>query len=413
MLIRPTHRGLLALGLALLACLALGGRGRAAPAAQLAAPLCFPETGYCTGGRIREVWERGGGLMAFGFPITSLQEELLDGRPVKVQWFERARLELHPDNPPPYDVLVGRLGADLLGQGATVRPLAFTNLPGDCRLFPETGQQVCGDFLWAWHSGGLDLDGDPAIGEGESLALYGLPLTPARTERLADGQPYVVQWFERARFELHPQPDGSRLVLRGLLGRELAPIAVDPPGTPWPDPYAPPAYELPPAYVPPPAAPPDAGALAPQAPARLVIGAIGLDAPIVPVGLNELGDFIVPDHDVGWYTGSAAPGQGENIVLWGHVLPFLHAPHIPAPFARLKELAPGAQVTVIDAAGRAHAYVVTQQIRVTPEQVEYVFNQGRELLTMVSCIGEGIYANGGIVDYTERLITIAEPVVAS
>ncbi|HMQ34239.1 MAG TPA: sortase, partial [Chloroflexaceae bacterium] len=102
-------------------------------------------------------------------------------------------------------------------------------------------------------------------------------------------------------------------------------------------------------------------------------------------------------------------GQGENIVLWGHVLPFLYAPKIPAPFARLKELPPGAAVTLIDAAGQTHGDVITQQVRVTPEQVEYVLNQGRELLTMVSCIGEGIYANGGIVDYTERLITIAEP----
>ncbi|HMQ33379.1 MAG TPA: hypothetical protein PKD53_21790, partial [Chloroflexaceae bacterium] len=237
MLIRLCQRacrlGLLTPGLVLLACLALAGRGVAAPPAQLAAPACFPETGYCTGGRIREVWERGGGLLVFGFPITSLQEEILEGRPVKVQWFERARLELHPDNPYPYDVLVGRVGADLLAKGDAARPLAFTALPGDCRPFPETGQQVCGDFLWAWLYGGLDLDGDLALTESESLALYGLPLAPARTERLADGRPYVVQWFERARFELHPQPDGTALVLRGLLGRELAPLAIDPPGTPW------------------------------------------------------------------------------------------------------------------------------------------------------------------------------------
>jgi hypothetical protein len=401
----PRRLGLIAPALVLLACLVLGGRGVAAPPTQLAAPACFPETGYCTGGRIREVWERGGGLMVFGFPITSLQEEILEGRPVKVQWFERARLELHPDNPYPYDVLVGRVGADLMGKSPGPRAVALTAIPGDCRVFPETGQQICGDFLASWLYGGLDLDGDPALTDGESLALYGLPLTAARTERLADGRPYVVQWFERARFELHPQPDGSSLVLRGLLGRELAPVAVDPPGTPWVDPTLPP----PPVYEPPPP-PPVIADLPPQAPARLVIGAIGLDARAVPVGLDEAGEFIVPDHDVGWYMGSASPGQGENIVFWGHVLPFLSAPGIPPPFARMKELAPGAAVTLIDAAGRTHAYVVVQQVRVTPDQVEYVLNQGRELVTMVSCIGDGVYAGGGIVDYTERLITIAEPV---
>ncbi|NTU79906.1 MAG: class F sortase [Chloroflexales bacterium] len=395
--------GSLVVGTAWLAWLAIGGQVMAAPPPQMAAPACFPETGYCTGGRLYEVWQLGGGLLVFGFPITALQEELIEGRPVQVQWFERARIELHPENLYPYDVLVGRVGADLMGKGAGARAVAATSMPGDCRLFPETGQQVCGEFLSTWLSAGLDLDGDLAVGDLESLALYGLPLTAPRTERLADGKPYVVQWFERARFELHAQPDGTRLVLRGLLGRELAPLAVDPPGTPWVDPYAPP----PAPYVPPPPA-----GLPPQAPARLVIDAIGLDAPTVPVGLNESDEFIVPDHEVGWYMGSASPGQGENIVFWGHILPFLAAPDLPAPFARLSELAPGATVLIVDAAGATHSYAVTQQIRVAPEQIEYVLTQGRELVTLVSCIGEGVYADGGVVDYSERLITIAEPVTA-
>ena len=55
---------------------------------------------------------------------------------------------------------------------------------------------------------------------------------------------------------------------------------------------------------------------------------------------------IVQDHDVGWYNLSAQPGQGDNIVLWGHVLRFSQTPKIPAPFARLKEVKPGA--TVVD-----------------------------------------------------------------
>jgi len=381
------------------------GLGVAAPMPQSAAPICFPETGYCTGGRIRELWERGGGLMVFGFPISSLQQELIEGQPRMVQWFERARVELHPENLPPYDVLVGRVGVELAGASGAVR-FPRTALAGECRFFPETGQSVCGEFLAAWLGGGLDLDGDPAISDAESLALYGLPLSEPRTERLSDGRPYVVQWFERARFELHPEQAAP--VLRGLLGSELAPVVLDPPGTPWAEP-APATGE---AAVLPPA--PDAGAplpptLPPEAPARLVIEAIGLDAATIPVGADESGIFIVPDHEVGWYMQSAVPGQGDNIVLWGHVLPFLAAPQLPAPFARLHELAPGASVQLYDTLGRPHSYVVTQQIRATPDQLGYVFSQGRELLTMISCIGEGVYANGGIVDYSERLITIAEP----
>ena len=65
---------------------------------------CFAETGYCISGRIREFWEQNGGLRVFGYPITPLQTETIEGRSLQVQWFERARLELHPTNRRPYDV---------------------------------------------------------------------------------------------------------------------------------------------------------------------------------------------------------------------------------------------------------------------------------------------------------------------
>jgi hypothetical protein len=34
------------------------------------------------------------------------------GDNVLTQWFERARFEEHPQNAPPYNVLLGRLGAE-------------------------------------------------------------------------------------------------------------------------------------------------------------------------------------------------------------------------------------------------------------------------------------------------------------
>src|SRR5262245_4966058 len=77
---------------------------------------CFPETGFCIEGRIRQFWEQNGGLPVFGFPIGQQSEERIEGRPFQVQWFERNRLELHPENDAPYDVLLGRLGADRLQQ---------------------------------------------------------------------------------------------------------------------------------------------------------------------------------------------------------------------------------------------------------------------------------------------------------
>ena len=146
-----------------------------------------------------------------------------------------------------------------------------------------------------------------------------------------------------------------------------------------------------------------------SAPTRIIIDDIKLDYRPVSVGLDKNLIPIVPDHDVGWYNLSSGPGEGDNIVLWGHVLRFTNAPKIPAPFARIKELTPGASVVLYDSAGKQHRYVVKQQIWVTPDQVEYILPQGKEMITMVSCIGDKVISNGEVIDESHRLITIAEP----
>jgi hypothetical protein len=190
-----------------------------APAAD---ERCFPETGFCIAGRIREFWETQGGLEVFGYPTTPQREEIIEGQPYQVQWFERNRLELHPENPRPYDVLMGRLGADLLElQGRNWRDFATSEPQADCRSFAETGHTVCGEFLSSWQADGLELDGQPGTSMEESLALYGLPLSDAQTETLGDGNEYVVQWFERVRLELHPENEPPYRVLKGLLGNEV------------------------------------------------------------------------------------------------------------------------------------------------------------------------------------------------
>ncbi len=147
-----------------------------------------------------------------------------------------------------------------------------------------------------------------------------------------------------------------------------------------------------------------------RAPRRIVIEDISLDYNPVAVGLDKHKAPIVPDHDVGWYTLSAGPGEGENIVLWGHVLRFTAAPKIPAPFAHLKELQIGAAIVLYDFDGSPHNYVVRQQIWVTPDQVQWILPQGHEMVTLVSCIGDNVISDDGhVADKEHRLITIAEP----
>jgi hypothetical protein len=200
---------------------------------------CFPETNQCISGRIRQFWEQNGGLPVFGFPTTDQHEELVEGKPFQVQWFERNRLELHPENARPYDVLLGRLGVDRLqqqGRDWFTFPKG-SEQPG-CRHFTETGHTLCGAFLNYFRTHGLDLS-QPGMSDAESLALFGLPLSEAADEvSPTDGQTYLTQHFERTRMELHPENQPPFNVLLGLLGNEIragggpAPAPPPPPAAP-------------------------------------------------------------------------------------------------------------------------------------------------------------------------------------
>ncbi len=131
-----------------------------------------------------------------------------------------------------------------------------------------------------------------------------------------------------------------------------------------------------------------------------------MDQPLVAVGLDAQAIPIVPDHDAAWYRHSAHPGQGDNVVLWGHVLRFKATPDIPAPFARVRDLAPGTPITIITRNGTHHTYHVAEQVWVLPDEVDYMLPQGEERLTLISCIGDTVVTDG-TVDKTHRLITIA------
>jgi hypothetical protein len=78
-----TRTGLSTLGL--LIVILVAGLLAAVPAQAQSDQRCFPETGFCISGRIREYWEQNGGLPVFGFPITPQREERIEGRPLQVQ----------------------------------------------------------------------------------------------------------------------------------------------------------------------------------------------------------------------------------------------------------------------------------------------------------------------------------------
>jgi|GEM_PF-768515 len=97
--------------------------GRTDPAFQPAQPnsspacIYFPQTRHnlCSG--FRAYWEQFGGLATFGYPISEEFQEVNPdtGKVYTVQYFERERFEWHPGEfPQRYDVLLGRLGAQVL-----------------------------------------------------------------------------------------------------------------------------------------------------------------------------------------------------------------------------------------------------------------------------------------------------------
>ncbi len=198
------------------------GRVVAPPPAPSGECQTFPETGYQVCGRILTYWRENGGLPVFGFPIGPQQAVTIEGTAFQAQEFERNRLELHPENGRPYDVLLGRLGDEVLRrQGRDWQGFGkLGGAPGGCLFFAETGHSLCAPFLGYFRSKGLEFDGQPGYSLAESIALFGLPLSEPQTETI-QGNPYTVQWFERARFEAHPENPDPYKVLLGLLGVEV------------------------------------------------------------------------------------------------------------------------------------------------------------------------------------------------
>jgi hypothetical protein len=135
-------------------------------------------------------WRENGGVMIFGYPIG--EETVEDGR--IVQYFERARFEYHPEFlGQPAQVQLSLLGRELTeGRGF---PDGAPD--GGTLYFPETKHTLSGKFLQFWQKRG-------------GLEIFGYPISePFDEVSPGDGQTRLTQYFERARFEYHPEALGG------------------------------------------------------------------------------------------------------------------------------------------------------------------------------------------------------------
>lgn len=133
----------------------------------------------------------------YGYPITDIITDKDSG--LQVQYFEKARFELHPtEDNSILRVSLTPLGSLLYEKGQTL-PVSYSTL--GCRFFSniDKGYFICYDFLAYFEKNG-------------GVAQFGYPIS---NFEIRDG--WIVQYFQRARFEWHPEfPTGEWVKVSNL-----------------------------------------------------------------------------------------------------------------------------------------------------------------------------------------------------
>lgn len=148
---------------------------------------------------------------------------------------------------------------------------------------------------------------------------------------------------------------------------------------------------------------------APVPPTWLRIGAIGVDMPVAPVGVEPGGMMSLPvDPSVGgWYRfGPDATSTTGHVVISAHV----DAPAYPiGPLARLRELGAGAEI-VVDAGNGASRTYVLESVTYYPKTdlpTGALFDRdGPPALVLITCGGAFDSSTG---HYRDNVVAIARP----
>lgn len=165
----------------------------------------------------RGYWDANGGLARFGYPRTEAfyEQSTTDGKVYLTQYYERTRFEHHPEfKGTKFEVLTGLLGSELTDKRQEAgenpfKPVADPQQAGQVFFIP-TQHVVKGIFHEYWLNNG-------------GVVSFGYPISEEFEEvNPDDGKTYTVQYFERVRFERHPEFKGTKYeVLLGLFGNVL------------------------------------------------------------------------------------------------------------------------------------------------------------------------------------------------
>jgi VanW like protein len=155
----------------------------------------YSATGHNLSGQIKAFYDHNGGEAIFGLPIT----EAVRNGDRQLQYFERACFELHQ----------GAIALSLIGravtEGRTDPAFAWLNSSpaADRTFYPRSGHTLGGAFGWFWQTRG-------------ALPIFGYPIS----EEFVEGG-VLIQYFERARFQYHPDLVGAEVQVSAL-GRDYA-----------------------------------------------------------------------------------------------------------------------------------------------------------------------------------------------
>ncbi len=175
----------------------------------------FPQTGYIVGYAFLTFWNANGGATIFGFPLTN---EVVDpASQLTVQFFERSRFEYHPESAgSPQLVQLTNVGRILTAGRTDPRtdpafpPQPLVSAGADRSYYVQTQHAIGGQFKKFFDQNG-------------GTFVFGYPISEETIEpNPTDGVAYTVQWFERARFEFHPEfNDTPNAIELGQLGHQL------------------------------------------------------------------------------------------------------------------------------------------------------------------------------------------------
>lgn len=140
---------------------------------------------------------------------------------------------------------------------------------------------------------------------------------------------------------------------------------------------------------------------------KLRIPALGVDANVVPVGLERDGSMEIPGaSEAGWYWPGPRPGS-----IFGSAVIAAHVDYNGkrGVFFDLRKLAAGSNVTVTDERGDVHTYVVTERFQVNKDELpidELFRGGGAHVLTLITCGGA---FDSGVGHYDDNIVVRAVP----